>query len=48
MLSPNKLTLPTKRYPEDQRAAMREWYGNLITMMSEEGVREKGHLQKNY
>jgi len=24
------------RYPEDQRAAMREWYGNLITMMSEE------------
>ena len=35
------------RYPEDQRAAMREWYGNLITMMSEEGVREKGHLQIN-
>ena len=34
------------RYPEDQRAAMREWYGNLITMMSE-GVREKGHLQIN-
>ena len=30
------------RYP-----AMREWYGNLITMMSEEGVREKGHLQIN-
>lgn len=29
------------RYPEDQRAAMREWYGNLITMMSEEGVRER-------
>ena len=35
------------RYPEDQRPAMREWYGNLITMMSEEGVREKGHLQIN-
>ena len=34
------------RYP-DQRPAMREWYGNLITMMSEEGVREKGHLQIN-
>ena len=30
------------RYPEDQRPAMREWYGNLITMM-----REKGHLQIN-
>ncbi len=26
---------------------MREWYTNLITMMSEEGVREKGHLQIN-
>ena len=35
------------RYPEEQRPAMREWYGNLITMMSEEGVREKGHLQIN-
>ena len=35
------------RYPEDQRPAMREWYGNLITMMGEEGVREKGHLQIN-
>ena len=23
------------RYPEDQRPAMREWYGNLITMMGE-------------
>ena len=29
------------------RAALREWYGNLITMMNEEGVREKGHLQIN-
>lgn len=29
------------RYPEDQRPALREWYGNLITMMNEEGVREK-------
>ena len=35
------------RYPEEQRADMREWYGNLITMMNEEGVREKGHLQIN-
>ena len=26
---------------------MREWYENLITMMSEEGVRERGHLQIN-
>lgn len=35
------------RYPEEERPAMREWYGNLITMMSEEGVKEKGHLQIN-
>lgn len=35
------------RYPEKQRPAMKEWYGNLITMMSEENVREKGHLQIN-
>ena len=35
------------RYPEEQRPAMREWYTNLITMMGEEGVREKGHLQIN-
>lgn len=35
------------RYPEEQQPAMREWYTNLITMMGEEGVREKGHLQIN-
>lgn len=35
------------RYPEEQRPPMKEWYGNLITMMSEENVREKGHLQIN-
>ena len=37
----------SKGYPEEQRPAMREWYTNLITMMGEEGVREKGHLQIN-
>lgn len=35
------------RYPEEDRPALREWYGNLITMMREEDVREKGHLQIN-
>ena len=35
------------RYPEEQRPVMHEWYENLITMMSEEGVRETGHLQIN-
>lgn len=35
------------RYPEEERSALREWYTNLITMMHEEGVCEKGHLQIN-
>ena len=35
------------RYPEEDRPALREWYGNLITMMGEEGVKEQGHLQIN-
>ena len=35
------------RYPEDQRPALEEWYGNLCDMMRAEGVVEKGHLQIN-
>ena len=35
------------RYPEEDRPALCEWYGNLITMMREENVLEKGHLQIN-
>lgn len=35
------------RYPEEERFALREWYSNLITMMREESVCEKGHLQIN-
>ena len=35
------------RYPEEQREELREWYHNLLTMMSEEGVSENGHLQIN-
>lgn len=35
------------RYPEEDRPALREWYGNLITMMREENVLEQGHLQIN-
>lgn len=35
------------RYPEDQRAALEEWYANLCDMMRAEGVVEKGHLQIN-
>ena len=35
------------RYPEEDRPVLREWYGNLITMMTEEGVRQAGHLQIN-
>lgn len=35
------------RYPEADRPALCEWYANLIQMMREENVREKGHLQIN-
>ncbi|MDO3391122.1 DUF4924 family protein [Bacteroides sp. ET489] len=35
------------RYPEEERAALKEWYGNLIEMMRAEGVTKKGHLQIN-
>lgn len=35
------------RFPEEERSDLKEWYGNLINMMYEEGVREKGHLQIN-
>lgn len=35
------------RFPEEERLALKEWYGNLITMMYEEDVRERGHLQIN-
>lgn len=34
-------------YPEEERAALEEWYGNLADMMRAEGVTEKGHLQIN-
>lgn len=35
------------RYPEEERASLEEWYGNLADMMRAEGVTEKGHLQIN-
>ena len=35
------------RYPEEERPALEEWYGNLAGMMRAEGVTEKGHLQIN-
>lgn len=35
------------RYSEDEKAEVREWYGNLIGMMRDEGVMEHGHLQIN-
>ncbi len=34
-------------YTEEQKEEMTDWYGNLITMMNQEGKREKGHLQIN-
>lgn len=35
------------RFPEGERPALEEWYGNLCDMMRAEGVTEKGHLQIN-
>ncbi len=35
------------RYPEEERAALKEWYDNLTGMMHAEGVTERGHLQIN-
>ncbi len=35
------------RYPEEERPALEEWYGNLCDMMRAEGVTERGHLQIN-
>ncbi|MDO4160983.1 MAG: DUF4924 family protein [Prevotellaceae bacterium] len=34
-------------YTEEQKEDMVDWYGNLVTMMNQEGCREKGHLQIN-
>ena len=35
------------RYPEEQKAAVQEWYENLCNMMRAEGVMQHGHLQIN-
>jgi len=34
-------------YSDEQKEEMTDWYGNLVTMMNQEGCREKGHLQIN-
>lgn len=34
-------------YSEEQLEEMTDWYGNLVTMMNQEGKREQGHLQIN-
>ncbi len=35
------------QYTEEQEEEVVDWYGNLISMMNEEGKREHGHLQIN-
>lgn len=35
------------QYPEQEQHELEEWYGHLIRMMYEEGLKEKGHLQIN-
>ena len=32
---------------DEEKASMKEWYGNIIEMMRSEGVKEKGHIQIN-
>lgn len=34
-------------YTDEQIEDMTDWYGNLVTMMNQEGKRERGHLQIN-
>ena len=34
-------------YTDEQKEEETDWFGNLITMMNQEGCREKGHLQIN-
>ena len=34
-------------YDDEQLEEMTDWYGNLVTMMNQEGKREGGHLQIN-
>ena len=39
--------IPQCGLDKEKSEAMKEWYENLIQMMREEGVTEKGHLQVN-
>lgn len=34
-------------YQQEQTEEMTDWYGNLVSMMNQEGKREHGHLQIN-
>lgn len=34
-------------YTDEQKEEETDWFGNLITMMNQEGCREQGHLQIN-
>jgi len=34
-------------YSDEQKEEETDWFGNLIRMMNQEGVRERGHLQIN-
>ena len=34
-------------YPDEQLEDMTDWYGDLVTLMNQEGKRQSGHLQVN-
>ena len=34
-------------YTDEQKEELTDWYGNMVTMMNQEGKRQTGHLQIN-
>ncbi len=34
-------------YTDEQKEELTDWFGNLVTMMNQEGKRQQGHLQIN-
>ncbi|MDR0332147.1 MAG: DUF4924 family protein [Dysgonamonadaceae bacterium] len=39
--------ISSQNFSEEEKKSLREWYEELITMMQQEGIQEKGHLQIN-
>lgn len=39
--------IPRYQCNDEEEEELRDWYGNIIRMMNQEGCRERGHLQIN-